>query len=196
MMHRPFSWLRRLAGSLRDMTGDRRGAAMLEFAVACPVFVVLLVGGVDLSRLVILNQKLDRVASGMGELVAQADEMTQTQMTQLFQATSHVAAPFDFARDGSVIITSMSVIAGAPRINWQSQGGGSLTSTSRLGTGANAVVTLPAGLTVTGTETLIAAEVFFDFEPMFGLGLVPGAQLYHRSFFRPRVGSLKTLAGG
>lgn len=194
-MRRSFSW-RRLLSRWRAIAGDRRGAVMLEFAVACPVFVVLLIGGVDLSRLIILNQKLDRVASGMGDLVAQADEMTQSQMSQLFDATSHVASPFDFARGGSVIITSISVIAGAPRINWQSKGGGSLNSTSRLGTGANAVVTLPAGLSVTGTDTLVAAEVFFDFEPLFGLGLVPGAQLYHRSFFRPRVGSLKTLAGG
>src|SRR5690606_38473787 len=99
-------------------------------------------------------------------------------------------------RDGSVIITSMSVIAGAPRINWQAKGGGSLAATSRIGTGANAVVTLPAGLTVTGADTLVAAEVFFDFEPLFGLGMVPALQLYHRAFFRPRVGSLKTLAGG
>lgn len=193
----PLIYLRTRVGRLlRDVACSRRGGVMLEFAVACPVFVVLLVGGVDLSRLIILNQKLDRVASGMGDLVAQADEMTQSQMTQLFQATTHVAAPFDFARDGNVIITSMSVSGGVPRINWQAKGGGSLTSTSRLGTGANALVTLPTGLTVTGTDTLVAAEVFFDFEPLFGLGLVSAAQLYHRSFFRPRVGSLKTLAGG
>lgn len=182
-----------LSRFLRGAGRDERGAAILEFAVACPVFVILLVGGVDLSRLLILNQKLDRIASGLGDLVAQADELTSAQMTQIFAATTHVASPFDFTADGTVIVTSMSVSSGAPRINWQSRGGGDLVETSRLGVGSGSIVTLPSGLTVSGTETLIAAEVFFDFEPLFGMGLVPGARLYHRSFFRPRVGSLKTL---
>jgi Flp pilus assembly protein TadG len=185
--------LHRFKELLRHTGRDRRGAALMEFAVACPVFVTLLLGGVDLSRLLILNQKLDRIASGLGDLVAQADELTTTQMTQIFDATSHVAAPFDFTNEGAVVITSMSVSGGTPRINWQRTGGGSLSAASRIGSGTGSTVTLPSGMSVSGTETLIAAEVFFDFEPMFGLGLVPGARLYHRSFFRPRVGSLKTL---
>ncbi len=187
---------RSLATLLRRIGASRDGGIMLEFAVACPVFVLLLVGGVDLSRLLILNQKLDRIASGLGDLVAQADEMTQSQMTQIFAATGHVASPFDFASEGSVIVTSISVTGGVPRINWQARGGGALAATSRIGTGAGSTVTLPGNLTVTGTNTLIASEVFFDFEPLFGIGIINGAQLYHRSFFRPRVGSLKTLAGG
>ncbi len=188
--------LRSLLATIRRLVGNREGGVITEFAVACPVFVILLLGGVDLSRLVILHQKLDRVAAGLGDLVAQADELTQSQMNQLFQATAHVAAPFDFQRDGTVVITSISVTGGVPRINWQAKGGGGYVSSSKLGTGAGSTVDLPGNLTVTGTNTLIAAEVFFDFEPLFGVGLVPVSQLYHRSFFRPRVGSLKTLAGG
>ena len=188
--------LQRALDVLRAVRASRQGAAMVEFAAASPVFVVLLLGGVDLSRLVILHQKLDRVASGLGDLVAQADEMTQSQMNQIFAATGHVAAPFDFARDGRVVVTSISVSGGTPRINWQAAGGGALSATSRIGTGAGSTVDLPGNLTVTGTNTLVVAEVFFDFEPLFGMGLVFQSQLYHRSFFRPRVGSLKTLAGG
>lgn len=185
-----------LLDRLRRPLADRAGAVMAEFAIATPVLLVLLLGGVDLSRLIILNQKLDRVASGLGDLVAQADEITQSQMNQIFDATTHVTSPYDFNTSGKVIITSMSVSGGVPRINWQSSGGGGLTVASRIGTGAGSTVVLPQGLTVTGTDTLIAAEVFFEYEPLFGLGMVHGAELYHRSFFRPRVGSLKTLAGG
>ena len=180
---------------LRALARATRGSVIIEFAVACPVFVLLLLGGVDLSRLIMLHQKLDRVASGLGDLVAQADELTQSQMGQIFEATAHVANPFDFARDGVVIVSSISVTGGSPRINWQATGGGSLVASSRIGSGSGSLVTLPAGLAVTGTDTLITAEVFFLFEPLFGLGFISGSQLYHRSFFRPRVGSLKTLAG-
>lgn len=193
------AWLRLLSTTmqrLRALARDRAGGVMVEFAAFCPVFMILLLGGVDLSRLIILNQKLDRVASSMGDLVAQADALTPTQLTQLFDATAHVATPFDFSQDGRVIISSISVTGGVMRINWQSAGGGGLSIASRIGVGANAAVTLPPGLVVTGNDTLIAAEVFFRFSPLFDFGLVPAAQLYHRSFFRPRVGSLKDLSGG
>lgn len=184
----------RLTGLLRRLGRCRDGSIISEFAIACPIFVLLLLGGVDLSRLIILNQKLDRIAAGLGDLVAQADEITQSQMTQIFDATRHVADPFEFSRDGRVIITSISVTSGAPRINWQASGGGTLAAASRIGTGAGSTVSLPGTMSVTGTNTLIVAEVFFDFEPLFGVGIISGRQLYHRSFFRPRVGSLKTLA--
>lgn len=184
----------RLTGLLRRLGRCRDGSIISEFAIACPIFVLLLLGGVDLSRLIILNQKLDRIAAGLGDLVAQADEITQSQMTQIFDATRHVADPFEFSRDGRVIITSISVTGGAPRINWQAAGGGTLAATSRIGTGAGNTVSLPGNMTVTGTNTLIVAEVFFDFDPLFGVGIISGRRLYHRSFFRPRVGSLKTLA--
>lgn len=173
-----------------------KGSVLAEFAAFCPIFMLLLLGGIDLSRLVILNQKLDRLATGIGDLVAQADVLTSAQMTQIFDVTTHVASPFDFTRNGKVIVTSISLVGGVARVNWQSAGGGSVAVTSRMGVGANAVATLPAGLTVSGNDTLVVSEVFFTFAPLFDIGLVGGEQLYHRSFFRPRVGSLKTLGGG
>ena len=53
--------------------------------------------------------------------------------------------------------------------------------------------TLPSGMTITDVNTVIVAEVFFNFTPMFNLPLVPASQLYHTAFFRPRLGDLDSL---
>ena len=50
---------------------------------------------------------------------------------------------------------------------------------------------LPDDLDIREGETIIAAEVFFNFEPIFGIGLAP--RVLHRSFYKPRLGSLETL---
>jgi len=183
-----YRWRRRVRRLLRD----RRGAAMLEFAAALPVLVTLLLGGVDMARLVTANQKLDRVAAGMGDLVAQSQSLTQADLTNLYAAVKFIATPFDLSTDGVVIVSSISLVGGVQKINWQSRGSGTLSVASKIGvTGGTA--TLPTGLSVSGTDTLIAAEVFYNFKGLFGLSLVPNKQLYHTSFFRPRLGSLNTL---
>jgi len=176
----------------RDLWRDRSGVAMIEFAAFLPVLVLLLLGGVDLARFIIVNQKLDRVAAGMGDLVAQAQTLTTAQLNDIYAATKFIATPFDFSSNGVVIVSSVSLTSGVMRINWQSRGSGSLNAVSKIGT-AGGVAKLPTGMTVTGTNTLIAAEVYFNFTSFFGLSLVPNTQLYHTSYFRPRLGSLNTL---
>lgn len=179
---------------LHNLYDDRRGTVMLEFVMALPVLMLLLLGGVDLSRLVILSQKLDRVTAAMGDLVAQADKISQSDLNNIFAAVPFIAAPFDFAHNGVVIISSVSLSGGVARVNWQSRGAGNLTTASQIGV-SGGVATLPAGVTVTGSNTLIISEVYFNFQPYFGLSVVPARQLYHRSFYRPRLGSLNSLTG-
>jgi Flp pilus assembly protein TadG len=182
----------RLRRHLRRLVGDRSAAAMVEFAISLPAMMLLLLAGVDLARLVIVNQKLDRVATAMGDLVAQAQTISSADMTNIYAATSYIASPFDFQHNGVVIVSSVSLVNNKLHVNWQSRGSGNLTTASKIGvSGGNA--SLPSGLTVAGTDTLITAEVYFNFTPFFGLSLVPGAQLYHTAYFRPRLGSLNTL---
>jgi Flp pilus assembly protein TadG len=165
---------------------------MVEFAACLPVLMLLLLAGVDLSRLIILNQKMDRVASGMGDLVAQSQTLSSADMTNIYAATGYIATPFDFKDNGVVIVSSISLTGGVLRINWQSRGSGKLTTVSKIGV-SGGIAKLPTGLTVSGSDTLIAAEVYFNFTSYFGLSVVPNKQLYHSAFFRPRLGSLNTL---
>jgi Flp pilus assembly protein TadG len=185
-------WFRRIAQLSRRLRHDSAGLAMVEFAACLPVLATLLLGGVDLSRYVMVSQKMNRVASGMGDLVAQAKTLSTSDLTNLYAATAYVASPFDFQHNGVVIISSISVVGGVMKINWQSRGSGTLNAASKIGV-AGGTATLPTGLTVSGSDTLIAAEVYFNFTPLFNLSIMPARQLYHTAYFRPRLGSLNTL---
>jgi len=177
---------------LRRMLKDRSGALIAEIAALIPVIVVLLLGGSEVARYALLNQKLDRVSTTMGDLVAQAETLTIGDVNNLLAAVPHVAWPFDFQDQGVVIITSVSAPAGTPVVNWQVTGAGSLGATSQIGTPGHAA-TLPAGMTVAIGQTVIVSEVYFDFVPVFFAEVAPSARLYHRALFRPRLGSLNTL---
>jgi Flp pilus assembly protein TadG len=180
---------RRRLGRLRR---DRSGAIMAEFAICLPLLMAVLVYGVDLSRLIIASQKMDRVAAGMGDLVAQAKSLTSTDLANIYAAVDYVARPFDFDHDGVVIISSVSLVGSMLKVNWQSRGAGNLNVASKVGVSGGRA-TLPSGMTISDDNTVIVAEVYFNFTPIFNLPLVPASQLYHTAFFRPRLGDLDSL---
>jgi Flp pilus assembly protein TadG len=183
---------------LRRLSSDTRGGLIAEFAAAMPVLVLLLLGGVEVSRFALINQKLDRLATVMGDLVAQAETLSEAELNQLFLASAHVAWPFDIVAQGNVIISSMSIPPpplnqqpGPPKITWQ-RTSGNLVASSQLGT-QNGTPALPTGLTLALSQTIIAAEVHYEFRPLLIGALVPQQLIYHRAFFRPRLGALTTL---
>lgn len=76
-------------------------------------------------------------------------------------------------------------------INWQRTGAGVLSVTSGLGK-VGAVAALPKELTLASGETLVVAEVFYSFQPVFGFFVSP-AVLHKVAYYRPRLGTLDAL---
>lgn len=180
---------------LRKLCADRRGGLIAEFAAAMPILILMLLGGIEVSRFALLNQKMDRLATAMGDLVAQAETLTAAEVDQLFLAAGHVSWPFNIEANGRIIITSASIPVGQPEgsaaiVNWQ-RGKGTLTVASGIGAVSGAA-TLPPGLTPPN-QTVITSEVYYDFTPLLIGALVPAQRLYHRAFFRPRIGALTSL---
>ena len=48
-----------MTGLMMRLAGDRRGAAILEFAVVLPLLMILLVGGLDVGRMFYVRQGLE-----------------------------------------------------------------------------------------------------------------------------------------
>jgi hypothetical protein len=183
-------WWRRHIGRL---AGDRSGNVLLEFGLALSVLMTLTMGGVEVSRYVLMHQKLERVVASVGDLVSQAEELTATHVNNLFDAAQHVIKPFELADNGVVIVSSVSGVEdGPPTINWQMSGGGTLSAVSELGV-AGGDATLPEGFTLVAGDTAIIAEVFYDYTPWMFEGYAEPGRQYHRSLFRPRYGSLSSL---
>lgn len=177
----------------RAFAADSRAVVLAEMAMAMPVIIALALGGFEIARFILLQQKLDRLAVTVADMVSQSESITAGQLDQIFAATGPIMTPFVIGGDGVVIVSSVSATNGqGARVSWQRSGGGSLVEASELGAVSQAA-TLPTGFVVRDGENAIIAEAYYDFTPMFVPDLVPARRLYHRALFRPRFGALTSL---
>ena len=177
---------------LREFRGERRGSVYIETAFALPVLIFMVMGSIELGRYLLLNQKLQNAAMSIADLAARDDTLSTAQLDDLFNAVNLVVSPFDFATDGKAIVSGVSAaVDDAPEVYWQRSGAGALGVASEIGAVGDAAVIDPR-LPVRADETIIAAEIFFDFKPFFGLIMGP-TRVRHISYVRPRLGTLQAL---
>ncbi len=183
-----------IARILELLKRDRRGTLAIEMAMATPVVIGLLLSGIEVTRYVMINQKIERASATMADLVSQAETLSEGGLANLYAATTYVMEPFDLAAEGRVVVSSIS--GDEARINWQrSFGAGSGASAFGVEGGT---ASLPAGFVVRENETVVVTEVFYGFQPMFfdtpllRTQLV-AAELYSYAVFRPRFSSLTTI---
>lgn len=182
----PFAAAPTLRLSLRRFARARRGSVLVETAFGLVVLIGLISGGAEIARYVLLQQKLDRTATTVGDLVSRGTLLTEAEIANIFAAVPHLLEPFDFV-DGRVVVSAVRREAGQPaEVVWQRVNDQGPTVASRVGAVGGAAE-LPEGLTPLPNENLFVAEVFFDFEPLFGDGLLSPGRLYHRSVYRARL---------
>lgn len=171
----------------RGFLCHRRGAVMVEVAFAMSILAPLVLGAVELARFVLLQQKLDRVAATVGDLASRGRALTPAQIDDIFASIDSLVSPFDFDAEGGIILSSIDTISQPdPRVAWQYRGDmTAVTPESRYGAEDDIVASIDGFLDE--HESVIVAEVFFDFEPLFVPDLIGPVELYHRALFRPRL---------
>jgi Flp pilus assembly protein TadG len=172
------------AGFLRD----RRGVAAIEFAAILPIVALLALGCFEVPRYVLVVQRLSRTSSGVADLVAQADEPIKlNQINDIFTAGKLMMSPYDVVTNGVIIVSSINNPNGAGvTLTWQSRKG-TLSTVSKLGVAnTNPSSKIPASLVPGSNEEVIAAEVYFNYTPVFSNLIYSGSQLYRISYTRPR----------
>jgi Flp pilus assembly protein TadG len=169
-----------------------RGTFLIEFSLLIPIFLILLLVGIESVRFLIFHHKIERAAATMADLVSQTTVMTNATMTSLFDATGEIFKPLEFEDNGTIIVSSIGASDGPAWIDWQrSLGDGE--SGSEFGEEGDAA-TLPPGLTVVDGEHLIVCEVFFEYEPMLTQDIITKQTIYRTAMFRPRFGTLDTIS--
>ena len=124
---------------------DRRGSALIEFAFALPVLLVLLLGCLETTRYILIQQKLDRTSASVADLVAQANTISQDEVQAIIGLTSQLMQPYKFADDGVVIVTSVTEdIDDGPMVQWQVDGAGAMAAISAIGSVDQSAV-MPGG---------------------------------------------------
>jgi Flp pilus assembly protein TadG len=84
-------------------------------AASVPGLLFLMLGSAEMGRFVFLNQKMDRVATTVPDLVSRAETISESQVTDIMVAADQVADPFDLADLGVVIVTSITNSDGTGR---------------------------------------------------------------------------------
>jgi Flp pilus assembly protein TadG len=183
---------------IRRLWRDRAGMSLVEFAIMMPVLVLLLLGGTEIARYILLNQQLDRLSTTTADLVAQEDGVTSADLNNIFDAALNITWPFNMRTSGAVVVSSVGQQGGQARVLWQRtcpgngcSGSGTNSYASRIGT-QGATATMPTGFTVAATDNVIVAEVFYSFTPFFWRQM-PAGTIYHRALTRPRLSNLTTI---
>lgn len=172
---------------------DPRGGALIEFAFAVPILLFVVLATVDVSRRVLLDQKLLNAAAGLADLASRDETLSLAQLDDLVLAVDHITAPFAFSEHGRVIVTGVGAeIDNDPRILWQYVSGTALAEPSGIGSVVGGPADLGVALTVRANETVIVAEIFFAYVPIFD-SVLDARTLRAVGYFRPRLGILRSL---
>lgn len=179
--------------ALARLLRDDGAVSAVEFALILPMLVMFSAGTIEYSRLLLLTQKLQSGAFILADLTARNNNDLHTQdLSNIFLALDQVVRPFAFAGNGRAYVSSIGADEDdEPFLWWQCAGAGSLDVESALVDG-DEIAPLPGDIPLKHGDTLIAAEVFFHFDPLFGIGLAP--RTIHRvAFYKPRLGELTEL---
>ena len=161
---------------LRSFFRNSSAVAAIEFAVILPVLILVLLGTIEITRYVMINQKIVTTASNISSYVSQMripEGSTAPLNKNLINAYYSLIEPFD-ASNGGFIVTSVSrkEVDGDVTINWQQKFNTTAISDvpDNLGTITSSLLPLDDN---DPTDTLIVVEVFYNYD-----NIIPGASFF------------------
>ena len=165
---------------------DQSGVSAVEFAILLPLMLTLYLGGVEISQAVSADRKTTVVAHTIGDLTAQAQNVTSADMTNILNAASAIAYPYA-ASNLAVTVSSVCIDSTGTKatVAW---------SKTSNGTARSGVVTtsIPTALMVANTS-LIWGEASYSYRPTIGWTITGTLNLKDQFFMRPRLSNSVTL---
>jgi Flp pilus assembly protein TadG len=177
--------LARLAVRLGLFRRDARGIAAVEFALVAPVLVTMLVGAVDISRAVALNQRVGLVTQMVADLAARETQLTAADVEAIYDIAQLAMAPYPTDTLKISIIPVMSAVDDAENtVVYPS-------TTNRP--------TYPAGSELPkcqayplakdflmANESVIVVETSYDYEPLWAKQVVAPITWQKKAYAKPR----------
>lgn len=171
--------------------------AMAEFALILPVLMTLFYGCIEVTRYILITQKVEKLAHTVADVTAQSRTLTTQSLGQIMAATGNIMEPFGTGSTSTVLVHSLyrQVGQASARVNWCYRGGGTLAATSKLGA-VNSVPTMPGGFTFNERENVVSAEVYYQFRPLISSQFFGTTTVYRVAFYKPRFGLLTSAPTG
>lgn len=169
----------------RSARAEQRGVAVGELAIILPLLLVVLLGIIDLGRLVTGYQTLNDMSREAANLVSRGSSVDAA----IAALTTSTTGPVDVINDGAIIISTLSRRSDSDPTPWvvdQYRHGSIPSSASRVGS-LNGPARVPNVSELEAGVTVMAVEVVHGFVPLFpidafGLDLYPEV-IYEAAFF-------------
>jgi Flp pilus assembly protein TadG len=180
--------------------GPCGGLAAVEFALAAPFIILVMLAGTDLTIFMRTMMRVDETATEISLVVTQYQSLYDSDLTYLFSAAQTVAGTTPVTGlIGATIITGIVSNGGKQTIAWQRLSP-SATFSSQFGTAIGSVPKLPNNYLLPSGGTLIAVEVFTTATPwVLSASLMGGSSvtsLRSYALYQPRLGLLSTITAG
>lgn len=157
--------------------GDRRGVSAVEFALLAPVMIALYLGLVEISDGIAADRKVSLTASTLANLTAQYTMLSTSEMTNILDASSAIAAPYS-ASNLKLTVSCLNIDANKNvTVKW---------SVARNGSALSGSVSIPADLQTPGTQVILA-EASYAYTPVVGYTITGTLTLSDRMYMAPRI---------
>jgi Flp pilus assembly protein TadG len=170
--------MRKTRASLSRFAGCERGLSAIEFALVAPIMITTYFGAYEMCDILVANRKVTSVAAATTDLVAQATQIANPDINNIFNAASAIMYPYN-ANVLEITVSSVNTDgAGVTKIAWSD----AQNTTARA---PGSTYTLPAGLATPG-GSVIMTEVKFTYATPIGTFVTSGITFSDKFYQRPR----------
>ena len=175
--------------SVPDLVHDRRGIALIEFALILPLFLLLIMGLIELCSYTLQKQRISQIAlqlaDNAGRLGASdfrgPQKLTEAQINDVLLGGSVAGEKIDLARKGRIILSSLELNASKGQwIHWQRCKGGLVHPSSfgnendgENGNGFPGMGRSGTKIVAEPDHPVMFVEVAYQWRPITPLAIVP-----------------------
>lgn len=111
---------------------DRRGTALIEFALLLPVLLLLFLGGYQLSDAITAKRKMTIMTRAVGDMTSQYRALTTAELDGLLNASTQILTPYS-ATPAKLRVTQITVESSGTvfRVDWSRSRNASALATGR-----------------------------------------------------------------
>jgi hypothetical protein len=166
-----------------ELSKGTDGVSIIEFALVLPLILLIGAGGIELTNFVLVNQKIERIASVTANNIARNTVApSERSFEDTFSGLEEIATPFPFHASGRIILTGVigtnqngNVVN---KIAWQRCSGSLSPVESSIGRepsdqsrwAEGAEVALPNNVRLMQNQSAIVSEVHYRYAPLIDMG--------------------------
>lgn len=166
------------ARGLKRFLRNCAGIAAVEFALIFPVMIAFYFGSIETTNMLTANRRVTSVAYTAADITAQATSISNSDLADIFAASSAILAPFSTTPLKVRITSVVAYSSNIAKVAW-SDG----LNIAPRSTGST--VSLPSGLTTAGSS-VIMAEVTYSYVSPISEAITETITFTDTAYLKPR----------